>query len=176
MVSDKYTVVVFCLFFFQRWTQTKLDPLSWSQIRCLFRLFRFLSTLWSLATHYLFDVLIPTLPLFHPRTLTQFSSVSISGASPGPDIFLGYLLRKHFQGGDGDLGPIIHLLEDAKKPKLKLKHSSRDNWLSIRSEKKTKKKKDFKALRQSTTSSSMGVDAYLQLICTGSLDSTINSF
>lgn len=169
MVSDKYT---YCSI--QFWTQTKLDPLSLSQIRCLFWLFCFLSTISSLATHYLFDVLIPTLPLFHPQTLTHFSSVSVSRASPGPHVLPGYLLVKSFQGGDGHLGPIIHLLEDAKKPKLKLKHSGRNKWLSIRSERE--KKKGFKALRQSTTSSSMGVDAYLQLICTGSLESTINSF
>lgn len=83
-----------------------------------------MSTISLQTAHYLFDVLTPTLPLFHPQTLTEFSSVSVSRASPGPPVFPGYLLGKSFQGGDGHLGPIIHLLEDAKKPKLKLKHGS----------------------------------------------------
>lgn len=68
-----------------------------------------------------------TLPLSHPPTLLEVSSAGVSRASPAPHILLGKIRRKSFQGGDGHLGPKVHLLEDAIKPKLELKHCSRNN-------------------------------------------------
>lgn len=123
MGNDKNTVLVSFFNMVHR-----LVSILFSQMTVLTIFFP--SMPWSLSTHPV--SWFCSIPLFHPQTLTWISSLSVPSSSPGPHVFLGYLWRKSFQGGDGRLGPKFYLLEDAIKPKLQLEHSSRNNNLPMR--------------------------------------------
>ncbi len=61
----------------------------------------------------------------HTDKLLSSPSASQAPRTRGPHSLLGYHRGQCLQGGDGRLGPVVHLSEDLVHPNLQLKHSGR---------------------------------------------------